>query len=45
MVSLFWLSGINVTNYLQEKSVARLQWAATRGLELDAVLGHSECGM
>jgi len=45
MLSFFGLSGINVINYLQEKPIAHLQWAATRVLELDVVLGHSECSM
>jgi hypothetical protein len=39
------LSGVNVINYLQEKHVAHLQWAATRGVELDAVLGQKECNI
>jgi hypothetical protein len=45
MVSLFEVAGVNVISYLQEKLVACLQWATTRGLELDVVLGHSECSM
>jgi len=39
------LSGVNVINYLQEKPVAHLQWAATRDVELDAVLGHKVCSL